>query len=162
MQPRAFHLLTIAAIGLAASLSAPAALLDDDLFADAGRAGRESLISALNPDPAQNEKIRTILDDEAIRAAESRHATFQQILGVLSDAQRTQYETLIQQRSDQQLQQLACALDLTRAQQAELGAVLLLADERFAPSISGADLATAIRAMLTDEQAQKFAALLPD
>ena len=122
-------------------------------------AGFESLIGAVNPDRQQADKIRAILDQEAVQVARSRQTSYQQILAVLNDAQRTQYESLIQQRSDRQLQQIAEALDLSQEQKAELRAILMLADDRFAPSIAGADLTEAVRGILNQEQAQTLARL---
>lgn len=122
-------------------------------------AGFESLIGAVHPDRQQADKIRAILDQEAARAASSRQTSYQQIRAVLNDAQRTQYESLIQQRADRQLRQMAEALHLSQEQKAELGAILMLADDRFAPNIDGADLTEAVRGILNQEQAQTLARL---
>lgn len=156
--------LTVAAIALTASLSVPVTLFSADTitYADQPESGFESLVGALNPDQEQSEKLRAILDDEATQSTPSRHATYQRILAVLSETQRSKYEALIQQRFDRRLQQMADALNLTQEQRAQLGAILMLADDRFAPSIGGSDLNEALRATLTDEQAQKLARLSPD
>ena len=128
---------------------------------ESGRAGPgfESLVGALHPDHEQGEKIRAILDDEATQVASTRHATHQRILTVLSDAQRRQYENLIQQQVDLRLHRMTDALNLTQAQQDELGAILMLADDRFEPSIAGSDLTEAVQTILNDEQVRKLATL---
>lgn len=164
MKKKSVYLLTVAAISLVASLSAPVAFSATDTLQDAARPGSgfASLIGALNTDQQQSEKIRSILNVDATQSAQSRHATYQRLLAVLSAAQRSEYEALIQQRFDQHLQEMADALNLTQDQKAELGAILTLADDRFAPSIAGSDLTDAIRAVLSEEQVQKLAALSPD
>lgn len=164
MKQQAHYLQTLAALGLAASLSAPLALFAANALQDTAQAasGFDSTIEALNPDREQSQKIRAILDDEATQSARSRHTAYQRILAVLSEAQRDRYQALIQQRFDRRLQQIADALNLTQDQKAELAAIMTLADDRFSPSIAGSDLTDAIRATLSDEQAQKLASLSPD
>lgn len=62
--------------------------------------------------------------------------------------------------ADKYWQELAEGLTLTQQQQAELQALQVLADDRFAPHLSGAELTESIRAVLVGEQDARLAARL--
>ncbi|AGA91099.1 hypothetical protein Thimo_2362 [Thioflavicoccus mobilis 8321] len=120
----------------------------------------ESAIATVNPDQAQADAIRQILDDEATRAAHSRYLAYRQILGVLNEDQRGRYTTLIQQQFVRQLDETATALHLTADQKAELGAVLTRSDDSLQPSAADSDLSEALRGILTDDQIMTLATRL--
>ena len=110
-------------------------------------------MSVLGLSPEQDATVGAVRHEQEQQQAGARQAAYQRILTTLNEAQRKQYESLIQQQLDRRLAQMTAALDLASEQQSQLRAILTLSDQRFGPSIAGADLTEAIRYILSDEQA---------
>lgn len=155
----------LSGIAFAAMLAAPALYAEDAIRAPApyGSMGPEcaAAIGTLGLSPEQDGVIGAALRDEAKHEANAKQSAYRHIRETLTEAQRAQYDSLIQQQLDRRLVQMTAALDLTPAQQSQLKAVLTLADPRFTPSIAGADLAEAIGFVLSEDQARKLAASIP-
>ncbi len=110
----------------------------------------ERMAKDLDLTEAQQTEIRKIMAAEQAQRDLQRLETRKQINGVLTDAQRTKREDMVQARMDRDLERMTDRLDLTDDQVIKIKA--LFDEQQTNPELTRTQLRERIAAVLTDEQ----------
>jgi protein CpxP len=108
------------------------------------------MLDRLNLSEAQQQQIRTILDQERQAIDQQRQQTRERIDAVLTQEQRAERDRLLAEGMDRRVGQLAKRLDLTTDQQAQLRTIMT--EKRDNPSMTRDEVRQRMAAVLTEQQ----------
>lgn len=152
-KPIAIALCLAALAGASAVLAGPGPQDDPDRLDKR----LERMAQELKLTPEQQTQIRTILEQQQAAIERQRLETRKQIDGVLTDAQRTERDRLLDQRLDARLGRLAERLKLSTDQTAKIRAILK--ERREDPDLSRGEVRERIDAVLTEQQRKALDAM---
>jgi len=113
-----------------------------------GRIGQ--MLDRLDLSEAQQQQIRTILDEQRQAIDQQRQLTRERIDAVLSQEQRAERDRLLAESMDRRVGKLARRLDLTTNQQAQLRTIMT--EKRNSPSMTRDEVRQRMAAVLTEQQ----------
>lgn len=153
---------TLTAIALGISLvAATGAAWSGHPGAPGGRAEEnfDRMVEALKLTPEQQTQVRTILQEQRAEIDRLRAQTRQRIDAVLTDAQRAQRTSRMQQGLDRRMERMTQRLKLSADQSTRIRAIFM--ERQSNPDLAREDIKERIAAVLTPEQRKQFASKGP-
>lgn len=121
---------------------------------DRSEANFDRMVEALKLTPEQQTQIRTIQQEQRAEVERLRAQTRQRIDAVLTDAQRAQRDTRMQQGLDRRLERMTQRLKLSADQTTQIRAIVM--ERQSNPDLTREDIKERVAAVLTPEQREQF------